>query len=136
MKKLKLVLVVAFMLALFVGCGPRSVPPSGVMPGMLISSVEYPSMQSSVTNFTFKGEDIEILGPVSVSTSSTNILGLFAFGSNGYGELMREANKKYKGEAEGLVSIVFDTKYTNVCFMLYSKVTSNVSATAVRFKRK
>jgi hypothetical protein len=118
------------------GCAPATthMPPSGANPATLISNTNYPSMHNSITNYNFDRDDIEILGPVTVSTASYNLLYLFSWGNNGYGALLDQAKEDYP-DADGLVNINYDTHYTKVLFFLFTRVKSTVTATAVRIKR-
>jgi len=133
-KKMTLIFL-AIIIFITAGCGVMTLPPSGVSPGMAYSSVNYPSMQNSITEYKFGKDDIEVLGPVLAETSSINILGLFSTGDNGYGKLLEEARRRFP-EADGLVNVYFDSRYTSCLWgMIFSKVNSTVTATAVKFKK-
>jgi len=117
------------------GCaGLMSAPPSGVSPGGLFSDVNYPSYRESQTQFTFAREDFIILGPVSATSESSCILGLFAQGDNGFGNLTRAAKAKYP-DCDGVINVQWDTEWNLICLGLISKVTAKVEGTAIKIKR-
>jgi len=120
---------------LLTGCaGLMSAPPSGVSPGGLFSDVTYPSYRESHTQFTFAREDFVILGPVTATSESSCILGLFAQGDNGFGNLTRAAKAKYP-DCDGVINVQWDTKWNLICLGLISKVNATVEGTAIKIKR-
>lgn len=118
----------------FVGCY-ASMRPGGAPPGVF-SSVNYPSMQNTVTKYHLTRDDYEVLGPVTVKSSSHNILMLFAFGDNGYGKLLSEARKKYP-DADGFLNLYFDSRYNSLLpyFPIYQGIESTITGTAIKMKR-
>jgi len=116
------------------GIGTASTPPSGVMPGGIFTEVNYPSYRESQTKFSFKREDLEILGPVSATAESQNILGLVATGDNGYSKLLADAKAKYP-TCDAVINIQWDTQWNSVCCGIVSKAKSTAEGTAVRIKR-
>lgn len=133
-KKAITVLSISILIMISECAATTHMPPSGANPAPLISNTNYPSMHNSVTNFNFTKDDIEILGPVFVSTSSHNLLYLFSWVNNGYGALLDKAKETYP-DADALININYDTHYTKVLLFLYTRVKSNVTATAVRIKK-
>lgn len=135
--------MVAFVAMTFLsGCSSlMNVPPSGVSPGFLFSDVNYPSRRESNTQFKFDRKDIVILGPVTATGESQNILLLWSQGDNGYGNLMKAAREAYP-EADGVVDVQWDTRYSNLCIPccymyipILFKVKSTGEGNAFKFKK-
>lgn len=133
-KALVMIGVVGLGLMVLTGCGPMSYPPSAVGPAMILTDVNYPSMHDAQTVFNFSKSDFEILGPVSATSESESILGVVARGDNGYGKLMTAAKNAYPN-ADAVINVQWDTDFNSICLGLYSKVTSKVTGTAVKFKK-
>ncbi|MEI8139915.1 MAG: hypothetical protein WCI03_08615 [bacterium] len=136
--------MVAFIATFFLaGCvsPPMGIPPSGVSPGFLFSDVNYPTQRDSITKFKVNRNDIVILGPVTAKGESQCILALWAKGDNGYGNLMKAAKGAYPN-ADGVVDVQWDTKYSNLCIPccyvlvpIMFKATSTGEGQAFMFKK-
>jgi len=139
-KKSILAVVLVGAILIMAGCGcfgpyPYNTPPAGTSPIAVVSSVNYPSAQNAMTVYNLNSSDIEILGPVEVSTSSMRILLLVSWGDNSYGELLKEAKEVYP-ETEALINVYTDTDCTSVLFsVIYQKVTTRMTGTAIKFKK-
>lgn len=135
MKKMILASLPLMGALVFSGCASvLSMPPSGSSPGMLMTEVTYPSKHDAQTLFNFSKADIELLGPISVTSESQCMLGLMAQGDNGYGNLMKAAKAKYP-DADGVINLQWDTRWNLLCLGIISKVQSNVEGMAFKFKK-
>ena len=133
-------LVLGIVVVFSAGCGTINMPHGGVQPGAIYGDGTYPSMKDSYTKFEFGAEDLEVLGTVTGGGESSNVLLLFSQGDNGYQQLLRNAKQKYP-DMDALINFYWDTKYFNVGWPyppipLYQRARSEVTATAVKFKKK
>jgi len=119
------------------GPGVAGMGKVGVGPGGLVAQQVFPSAREApLMEFQFKPEDIVILGPVTTTSESKNILGLVSEGGNGNLALMQAAQAKYP-DAEGVMNVQWDSKYDAICMgILYSTVESQIEGTAFKWKRK
>jgi hypothetical protein len=137
MKKVLLSICCLTTAAAMSGCGTMSMPRGGVYPGLIANHVNYPSMREGpLVRYDFKGDQVQILGQVKARGESTNILGLFGSGDNGFGSLIEAAEAKYPGY-DTIINVHWDTRYTmfNLLYLpIYQKAYSTVYGTAVKHK--
>ena len=122
-------------LLLLCGCGgviPAQMGPSGIgFRGSAFTQVTYPAANTAETRFQFDMDDVEIVGPVSgTSTSHSIIFGLIAIGDSGYKAALEEARRS---GADDIVNMRVDATYFNF-LGLYSKVDLIVHGTGIRWK--
>jgi hypothetical protein len=114
--------------------------PGGVYSGLVFSDVNYPSLREGpCVRYDFKGDQIEVLGPVKGEGDSMNILFLFATGDNGFKSIMDATREKYP-DAMGVMGLHWDTRYTFFGWPwppipVFQKVHSTLYGTAVRQKK-
>ena len=118
------------------GCGvlPRvkDIGPGGIVPSAFISNATYPNSLESTMSYQvqFGSDDIELLGPVTSSGTTKNIMGIVTWGDSGYGLLLENARKS---GADGVMNVATDTSYFNILFV-YGSATTEVHAQAYRWK--
>lgn len=128
------VLIIGLCLIIFAGCFPAIInaPVGGVSPSLLMTDVTYPSKWTSEgLRHSIRGSyQYKIIGPISVTVESSNVLGLVAQGNGGYKKLLDKA--KNMG-ADNIINVVVDTKYSYFIFGLFQKVTTNLYGMAVKY---
>lgn len=113
MKKALFALLLATSLALLPGC---------------VSMTRGTRDPDVTTNLARK--DYEILGPVSIESDLTSILGLVNFGGKGYSDLLEKAKTLYP-ETDALIDLYTDAR--NVIVLgIYNRSTVVYSATAIK----
>ena len=136
------VLVCVAALMLLGGCaGFRSAPgggggkalPVGVSHGVLVGDITYPCFINSHTEIKLDTDDFEIVETVTAETSSTNVLGLFSSGDNGYGKLFEKARA---AGADDVINIKADTRMQRVLSFFWTHATTKLTGTAIRWKKK
>jgi len=131
-------IIVVLLLALFVaGCGIgiryQSVPyAQGITGGIITHAVTYPSSNFSHTQFRIDSNDFDIIGTVSATGKSASVLGLFAYGDNGYSKLFTEARAT---GADDVINIRIDTRQTRVLFF-FGTCKTILTGTAIKWKRR
>ena len=76
-------------------------------------------------------KDYEVLGPVYVSGSNHNILGIIGWGGIGYNDLLAEARKLYP-ETDAVINVTKDVKTFNV-LLFYNSFGFDLSGLAIRY---
>jgi len=114
------------------GGGGKAVP-LGVNQGVLFGDVVYPCFINSTTRFQIDRNDFEIIKTVTAEASSANVLGLIGSGDNGYGKLFAEARK---AGADDVINIKTDTRLRSFLGVLWRSATTQLTGTAIRWKRQ
>lgn len=138
MKNLKLISAVFCfsILLVIIGCGGftnTGSNPGGVSRGILVGDVVYPSFVGGHTEFKINTDDFDILQTVTAQTSSSNVLGLFASGDNGYDALFQNA---LAVGADDVINIKVDTRRQSYLGGFFSRATTKLTGTAIRWKKK
>ena len=76
-------------------------------------------------------KDYEILGPVEVKGTITNIFGCFQWGGKGYGDLMKQAKVLYP-EADAVIDIYEDVSSSKI-MLVYNTFTRTYYGTAIKY---
>lgn len=76
--------------------------------------------------------EYEILGPVEVKGTITNILGCFQWGGKGYGDLMEEAKALYP-ETDAVIDIYEDVS-SHMIMLVYNTYSRTYYGTAIKYK--
>ena len=77
-------------------------------------------------------DDFEILKTVTAETSSTNFLGIVGSGDSGYLKLFEKARD---AGADDVVNIKVDTRRQSILAGFYTKSTTTLMGTAIRWKK-
>lgn len=77
-------------------------------------------------------KDYEILGPVEVKGTITNVLGFFQWGGKGYGDLIAEAKALYP-ETDAVIDIYEDVSESMI-MLVYNTFTRTYYGTAIKYK--
>jgi len=119
------------------GCaaGIRNMGPGGVAPAGWVTNVTYPNRLNPSMDYRIQltAEDVEMLGRVSASAKSKNILGLVSSGDSGYGALLEQARLRYG--ADGVMNVTVDTRFFDV-LGVYQEVETKLTGMAYRYKNK
>ena len=107
--------------------------PMGVGHGTLIGDVTYPCFVNSETIVQLDTDDFEIVQTVTAESSSTNILGIVGTGDNGYGKLFEKARS---AGADDVINIKADTRTQSFLRVFYTRATTKLTGTAIRWKKK
>ena len=110
--------------------------PYGVSHGAIFGDVTYPCSLSEIrtsTQVNFDSDDFEIIKTVVAETTSTNILGMFGTGDNGYAALFEEARA---AGADDVVNIKMDTRTVSFLARFYTQATTKLTGTAIRWNKK
>ncbi len=129
--------VAALGMMLFTGCAGYSgaTNPYGVSHGTLVGDVTYPAMAPRLdtsTQVMLTSADFKILQPVTVETTSTSVLGLFASGDNGYGKLMEKARQI---GADDVINIKVDTRSKSFLTIFFKSATTMVTGVAIKYNK-
>lgn len=106
--------------------------PQGVNLGMLVGDVTYPNYVGLDTRFEFTSNDINILKVITSEGKSTNILGLFSSGDNGYGELWEKAQKL---GADDVIGIKVDTRLQKYIGGFVTIATVRLTGIAIKYNK-
>lgn len=99
-----------------------------LLPGCVSTTTQARRDPNITTNLARK--DYEVLGPVTMESDVTSILGIIYFGGKGYADLLAEAQRLYP-EANALIDIYRDQK--NVTILgVYNRFGMIYSATAIK----
>lgn len=134
MRSLMVAVVVLSGVLVLTGCARFShvSHPEGVSAGNLVGDVTYPVFSSERTEFKFDTDDFVIVRTVTAEASSSNVLGLFGSGDNGYGKLFEEARA---AGADDVINIKVDTREQKILIGFYTKATTKLTGTAIKWKR-
>ncbi len=77
-------------------------------------------------------KEYEILGPVEMKGTITNILGLFQWGGKGYADFMAEAKALYP-ETDAVIDIYEDVSASKI-LLVYNSFTRTYYGTAIKYK--
>lgn len=113
--------------------GEGKAVPAGVSQGILFGDVTYPCFINSRTEVQLDTDDFDILQTVTAESSSTNVLGLFSEGDSGYGALFAKA--KAAG-GDDVINVKADTRLQSYVIGFYTKATTMITGTAIRWKKK
>ncbi len=120
-------------LLLLSGCAGFSSPgPGGVSAGTLVGDVTYPGYVGGHTQVQLTTADFEIVKTVSAKASSSNVLGLFGMGGNGYGQLFEEARR---AGADDVINIKVDIQHKRFLVGFYTGATMHLTGTAIKWKK-
>ena len=114
------------------GGGGRGLP-GGVSHGVIMGDVTYPCFINSNTEFKLDSKDFQILKSVSAEATSTNVLGIFGVGDNGFIALYQQAQKI---GADDVINVKADTRTLSILGGFYTKATTKLAGTAIRWKKK
>ncbi len=78
-----------------------------------------------------KEKDYEILGPVTLHSTITNIMGIVTFGGKGYEDLLKEAKNIYS-DCDAVINIYEDTDGSFI-LGVYNTFKHNYVGTAIKF---
>lgn len=112
--------------------GAGHTTPAGVGLGFISGDVTYPNLINGHTQVRFDTDDFEILKTVTAEATSTNILGFFSSGDNGYGNLHRQA---IAIGADDVINVKVDTRARRILGPLYTQSTVILTGTAIRWKK-
>ena len=76
-------------------------------------------------------KDYEVLGPVSVSGSNHNVLGIIGWGGIGYNDLLEKAKELYP-ETDAVINITEDVKSFSV-WLFYNSFGMDLSGLAIKY---
>lgn len=89
-------------------------------------------LYSSGVTTNLPEKDYEILGPVELQGTITNVLGFFQWGGKGYGDLMKEAKALYP-EADAVIDVYEDVSKSMI-MLVYNTYTRTYYGTAIKYK--
>lgn len=114
------------------GCVAK-IGPGGAAPGLIRSDVTYPNLLNPNMEYriVFDRDDVEILGPVEVESSSKWFFFIWSTGDSGYASLMKQA-RDLGGDA--VMNVTVDTNYKSI-LILYAKATTRLTGIAYRYRR-
>ena len=98
-----------------------------------MGDVTYPCFINSNTEFKLDSKDFQILKSVSAEATSTNVLGIFGVGDNGFIALYQQAQKI---GADEVINVKADTRTLSILGGFYTKATTKLAGTAIRWKKK
>jgi uncharacterized protein YbjQ (UPF0145 family) len=134
MKKAFVMVAMAGMCVMMVGCAGFQGPQvGGVGLGFLAGDTTYPGGIMTTTKVTLDADDFEIMQTVTAESYSESVMGLVSSGDSGYGSLFAKA--KSIG-ADDVINIKIDTNQKRFVMGLYTKSTTMLTGTAIRWKKK
>lgn len=129
-----MLIVCASMLFTFTGCaGFTGMGPGGVSRGTITADNTYPGVVYQHTQVQLTSKDFEILQTVTAEVSSSNMLGLFSTGDNGYAELYKKACKI---GADDVINVKVDTRTVSFLSGFYTSADTKLMGTAIRWKKE
>jgi hypothetical protein len=121
-------------LALLTGCANFQGPQlGGVSLGVLAGDTTYPGALLASTKVNLDSGDFEIMQTITAETYSESILGMVSTGDSGYGKLFQQAQAV---GADDVINIKVDTHQVRYVLGLYTKSTTKLTGTAIKWKKK
>ena len=134
MKKLLVLAMFCVVCGLMMGCSSfEGSHIGGVGLGFLAGDTTYPGGIMTTTKVTLDSKDFDIMQTVTAESYSECVLGLFSSGDSGYGNLFAKA--KSIG-ADDVINIKIDTNMKRFVGGLYTKSTTILTGTAIRWQKK
>ncbi len=104
-----------------------------VLDSCIYSNVRSPGPMNSAAHFQLDTGDFKILGTVEAEGTIVTIMGLVAYGGDGYSVLYEKA-KKLGGDE--IMNYAFDLEGYSILTFVYNRGTWKARATAIKYRDK